>query len=76
MDLPNVEERTSTKDIVTPLVGAWDQGSNEAADHKHDTHEQGRENVGEREAGGEKELEEKEWEGDEPVDVPDVLQHA
>ena len=73
-DGPHGEEICTTEDIVAPLVGAVDEGTDETTDDEGNTHEQGGHDVGEREAGGEEDGQEEEREGDEPLDVPDILQ--
>lgn len=73
VDIPDVEESAAAEDIVTPLVGAVDEGTNKTADDKGDAHEEGGHDVGEREAGGEENRQEEERESNEPLDVPHVL---
>ena len=74
--VPDIEEREDTEHVVTPLVGGRDQRCDETSDHEYDRHEQGREDVRERQTSGEKKFQQEKREADEPVDVPDVLQHT
>lgn len=71
--IPDVEQRGYTKRVVTPLVGARHKGSNETGDDEDDAHEECREDVGQRQTGGEEELKEQERECDEPLDVTHEL---
>ena len=73
-DGPDVEHGEDAEDVEAPLVGGRDEGADEAADDEHPAHEDGGEDVGERQAGCEEELEEQEWEGDEPLDVANILE--
>ena len=71
--VPDVEQRSHAEDVVTPLVGAVDEGTNQASDDNDRRHENGGDDVGEREAGSEEHREDEEREGDEPLDVPHIL---
>lgn len=74
-DIPDVDESTSTEDIVTPLVVAGHQCTNQAADDKDDSGEGSENNVRDREAGCEQELKQQERQGYEPLDVSHVLEY-
>ena len=72
-DAPDVEEADDAEDPEAPLVRALDERADEATDdHEHAHEERGRD-VREREAGREEHGEQEQREGDEPLDVADIL---
>ena len=44
--LPDVEEGYAPECKEAPLIGAWDQGTNESGYDKDNSHEESRKNVG------------------------------
>ena len=52
-DAPDVEHGEDAEDVEAPLVCRGDEGADEAADDEDPAHEDGGEDVGERQAGGE-----------------------
>ncbi len=72
-DEPDVDEGGGAKDVVAPFVGGGDECADEAHDDEEGADEGGGYYVGERETGGEQELEEEDGEGYEPLDVSHVL---
>ena len=70
---PNVEEGSAAKDEVAPLVVAVDQGTDESGDDEDNAHEERRHDVREGETSGQQQLKEQQREGDEPLDVADIL---
>ena len=75
-DVPDVGERAEAEGEVAPLVRGGDERTHEAAHDEDPGHEDGRPDVREREADGERELEDEERKGDEPLDVADKLRGA
>ena len=71
--LPDVEESRTAESVVTPLVGAVNESTDQTGDDDKDRHEQGRHDVREGQAGAEENLQDQQREGDEPLDVPHVL---
>lgn len=59
--------------IVTPLVGAWYQGGDKAVDNQDQGREDGHQDVGQIYAGREQKLNEEQWQCNEPLDVPYIL---
>ena len=55
-NIPYVEQRHHSEDVITPLIGARYQSGNETCDDKDDAHEESREDVGQRETGGQEKL--------------------
>lgn len=72
-NIPNVEESRDSEDKEAPLVGAGSECANEPTDDDDPGHEAGSEDIGEREASGEKDEQKKQWERDKPLDVADIL---
>ena len=56
-DLPDIEQRKAAHDEIAPFVCGGNKCTEEATDHKNPCHENGSEDVGQREASGEKEFE-------------------
>ena len=71
--LPEPEKGAAAEGVVTPLVGAGHECSDQAADDEDDAHEERRDDVRERETGRKQDLEEQQGEVDEPLDIPDIL---
>jgi hypothetical protein len=70
---PDVEEREAAEGVVTPLVAGRDKCADETGDDHDEVEEDDGDDVREREAGVEEELEQEEWRRDRPVDVAHVL---
>lgn len=73
MDVPDVEEGEDTEDEEAPLVGALYECTDETGDDHELAHEERDEDVREGEAGAEEDREQEEGEGEEPLDVADIL---
>ena len=71
---PDVEEGDGAEDVVAPLVVAVDESTDETSHDHDDGHEEGGHDIGERKTSGEQQLKEEEREGDEPLDVPHILE--
>ncbi len=68
-NIPDVEQRDAAESVVTPFVGGRYESSDQSHRNHDDAHEERGEDVGERKAGGEKELQQQQREADEPLDV-------
>ena len=71
--IPKVDECDNTEGVVTPLVGAVDEGADQAGDDNDDRQEEGRHDVRQRQASGDQQAEEDGGEVDEPLDIPNIL---
>ena len=71
--LPDVDECSATEGEVTPLVGAVRKSADETHDDHDPGHEYSAQDIGDREATGEQHLQHEEREGDEPLNVADIL---
>jgi len=71
-DEPDVDKSGASESKVTPLVRADDETSNETGDDHDNVKEDQGDDVRKGESGGEDQLEQEAWGGDDPVDVPDV----
>lgn len=72
-DAPDVDQGSCAEYVVTPLVRARNQSTDEAVNNQ-DIGDEGRgHDVGERKTGGEQELEQQQRQGYEPLDVADIL---
>lgn len=76
MRVPDVEQRHAAEHEVAPFEGADNERTNQAANDKYPCHEHGGEDVGEGKTGGKEQLKEEQRQGDEPLDVTNILKIA
>ena len=72
-DVPYVEERNDTEDVVTPLVCAVYECADEAADDNDERHEDRGHDVRKGETRCQEHGQQEGGEGNEPLDVPHIL---
>jgi hypothetical protein len=74
--IPDVRKGEAAEGEVSPLVARGDEGADEAGDDHDEVHEDDGDDVRERKARVEEQLEEEERSRDRPVDVANVLRGA